>query len=114
RIEFIWRGKRFRRADVEAAAALAAAVVVALVRREVERREDRTEKEPRTELPRDEVRVLALPAEPRGFREGLLHHGRGVDEDLHLRARPFREPAGNLLQPLLDEVVVVAVLRIDR
>jgi hypothetical protein len=26
--------------------------------------------------------MLALPAEARGFRERLLHHRRGVDEDL--------------------------------
>ncbi len=57
--------------------------------------------------------MLALPAEPRRFRVGLFHHRGCVDEDLHLRAAFLRKPPRNLLQALLDEIVVVAVLRID-
>ena len=50
--------------------------------------EDRAEEEPGAEVAADEVGVLALPAEPGGLGERLLHHRRGVDEHLHVARRP--------------------------
>ena len=57
------------------------------VGRELRRREDRAEEEPRAEFAADEVGVLALPAEPGRLGERLLHHRRGVDEHLHVARR---------------------------
>ena len=62
----------------------------------------------------DEVGVLALPAEPGGFGERLFHHRRGVDEHLEIAPRFGREPAAERLQLALDDIVIVAPLRIDR
>ena len=57
--------------------------------------------------------MLALPADPRRLRQRLLHHRRGVDEDLDLRPGLRHQPAPEPLQPLLDQVVIVAPPRID-
>ena len=69
-------------------------VALGLVGRQLRGREDRAEEEPVAELARDQHRVLALPAEPGGCGERLLHHRRGVDEHLHVARRPRREEAG--------------------
>ncbi len=79
-----------------------------VVRRQFERGEDRAEKQPRAELARNQIGVLALPAEPGGCRERLLHHRRGVDEHFHVAARLRDQPARELLQPRLDDLVIVA------
>ena len=79
--------------------------------------EDRAEKQPRAELAADEIGVLALPAEPRRGGERLLHHGRGVDEHFYVSARLARmsdDEGGERFQPALDDVVIVAMARIDR
>ena len=86
RIEPIGRGEGRGRADVEAGAAGAAMVRSRRVRRQVERGEDRAEKQPRAEFARHQVGVLALPAEAGGGGERLLHHGGGVDEHLDVAA----------------------------
>lgn len=58
--------------------------------------------------------MLALPAQMRRLRQRLLHHRRGVDEDFHVRRRGRDQPARQRLQALLDEIVIVVALRIDR
>ena len=64
---------------------------------------------------RHQVGVLALPAQPpRDLGQRLLHQGRGVHEHLQLAAERLRHPAAQRLQPLLDEVVVVVALGVDR
>ena len=68
RIELVGRGEGIGRADVEAAAAAAAMVGLGRVGLELARGEDRAEEQPRAELARDEVGVLALPAEPGALR----------------------------------------------
>ncbi len=98
RIELVGRGERRGRADVETGAARAAVIDVGVVARQVERGEDRAEKQPRAELARHEVGVLALPAEAGGLRQRLFHHGGGVDEHFHVvagRARPASAPASS-------------------
>ncbi len=74
----------------------------------------RAEKQPRAEFAADQIGVLALPAEAGGFGQRLFHHRRGVDEHLDVGAAARGELAGDFLQPALDDVVVVAVVRIDR
>ena len=60
------------------------------------------------------IRVLALPAEAGRFGERLLHHRRGVDEYLDVAAGVFDEPAPEAFEPLLDQLVVVVALGVDR
>jgi hypothetical protein len=84
------------------------------IRLEFERGEDRAEKQPGAELERDEVGVLALPAEARGRGERFFHHGRGVDEHLRLAAGGLDERAGDALELRFDEVVIVLAMRIGR
>jgi hypothetical protein len=57
--------------------------------------------------------VLALPAEARLLGERLLQDGGGVDHDLDPRAEAGGDEAGELLQPALEHVVVVAVAGVD-
>ena len=113
RIEPVGCREGVGRAGVEAGAAGAAMVLLRRVRLDLGRGEDRAEKQPRAELAADEIGVLALPADAGGFGERLFHDRRGVDEDLHVAAGPGDDAAGDLLQPALDDVVIVAVLRID-
>ena len=62
-------------------------VLLRLVGREIRRGQDRADEEPGAELARDEIGVLALPAEPCLLGERLFHQRGGVDEDLHLGLR---------------------------
>ena len=64
RIEPVGRREGLGRADVEAGRARAAVIGLGVVRRELERGEDRAEEQPRAVLARNEIGVLALPAEP--------------------------------------------------
>ena len=89
-------------------------ILAGVVRRQFERGEDRAEKQPRAELARDEIGVLALPAEAGGRGERLFHHGGGVDEHLHVAAGLREQPAGERLEPRLDDLVIVVALRVDR
>ncbi len=65
---------------------LPAMILFARVRLDVERREDGADEQPRAEFARDEIGVLALPAEARLLRQRLLHHRRSIDEELHFGA----------------------------
>ena len=58
--------------------------------------------------------MLALPAESSRLRQRLLHHRGGVDEHLDLAADGRDQPSRQRLQPLLDQVVIIVALRIDR
>ena len=95
-------------------------IALGRIERQRQRREDRAEKQPGAELARDEIGVLALPAKARRLRQRLLHHGRGVDENLDLRRAKAAMRAAATSQPAscfrraLDDVVIVAVARIDR
>ena len=94
-------------------------VALGPVRLQLQRGEDGAQKEPRAQLAAHEVGVLALPAKARRLPQRLFHHRRGVDENLDLRRAALAlglgdEPASEPLQPLLDHVVIVAVLGIDR
>ena len=71
------------------------------------------QEEPRTKLARDEIGVLALPAETGRFAQGFFHERRGIDEDLHLSARFACEPRSDPLELALDDVMIVAPERIN-
>ena len=94
-------------------------VDLGFVHRQLEIGEDLGEEEPRAEAARDEIGVLALPAEAGLLGQRLFHHRGGVDEDLHLAlAQPHAPGLGQkvlrqLLEPALDDVVIVAVAGID-
>ena len=64
-------------------------------------------------MPADQIGVLALPAKTGGGGERLFHDRGGVDEDFHLGARQPLQPSGDGFQAALDELVIVAVLRVD-
>ena len=81
---------------------------------EIERRQDDAEEEPRAVFAADEVRMLALPAEACGLSQRFFHHGGGVDEDFDLAAEFGDERARHVLQALLDDVVIVGALSVDR
>ena len=114
-IELVWRGEGIGRARILAGTTLAAAVGMGCVRFEAERRVDRAEEKPAAVAPADQIGVLALPTDSGGLAKRLLHHRRGIDEDLELaRGFAFDQPARERLERLLDHIVIVAPLRINR
>ena len=110
RIDLVGRGERARRTDVEAGVARAAMIALRRIGLDLERGEDRAQEQPRAEFARHEIGVLALPADARRRRERLLHHRRGIDEDLDVAAIGLGDPAREPLQPPLEHVVIVAAL----
>ena len=64
---------------------------------------------------RRETRLVCLPCQPMPALLGqrLFHQGRGVDEGLGLAGELLGDLAGELLQPALDQLVVVAALGVD-
>jgi hypothetical protein len=89
--------ERLGRADVEAASAGPAmlAMVGRRVRLQLEAGQNDSEEQPAAMLAADEVGMLALPADPGGLGEGLLHPRRGVDEHLELGRRFADAAAAN-------------------
>ena len=83
------------------------------VRLQLQGGQHRAQEQPRAVVKRNEVGVLALPADPRRLGQRLLHQGRGVHEHLHLAVELGRHPAAELLQAALDQLVVVIALGID-
>ena len=76
--------------------------------------EDRPQEEPASQVARQQVRVLALPAQARRLCQGLFHDRRSIDKDLDLFAwHLLQQPAAKLFQPLLDQVVIIAPLGIN-
>ena len=112
RIDLIGRGERARGTHIETSAAGAAVIMLRLVGRDLQRREDRPEKQPGTIKPRHEIGVLALPTRAGRLRQWFLHYRRGVDEHLHVRAKAVRNEAGKLPQLRFHHVVIVVALRV--
>ncbi len=77
------------------------------VGRQIQRGEDRAEKQPGAEIARHQIGVLALPAQPGRGGQRLFHHRRGVDEKLHVAASRARSIQRANLQPRLDHVVII-------
>ena len=57
--------------------------------------------------------MFTLPANTRFFSQRLFHQRRGIDEDLDLLAGFFREGPRELFEALLEQVMIIGVLRID-
>src|ERR1700733_8792944 len=112
-IETIRRGEGGRRADIEAGAAIAAMILLRHVLRQFKRRENGAEEEPRAELARHQIGMLALPADARRGGKRLFHHGRGIEEHLDVAAGFLDQPAPETLQPRLDHVVIIVTARVN-
>ena len=81
---------------------------------ELEAQIDLAEKQPGAELSRDQIGVLALPAQPGALGERLFHDRRRIDKQFE-RARPaLVDPMRERLQPAFQNLVVIAAARIDR
>ena len=89
-------------------------ILFASVGRQVQRGENCAEKEPRAELARYQIGMLALPPQPGGGGERLLHERCRIDEYLYGGARVREQPARHPLEPRLYDVVIVVALCIDR
>jgi hypothetical protein len=84
------------------------------VRRQLERCEDRTEKQPRPELARNQIGVLTLPADAGSGGERLLHDRGGIDEDPRVAAGLRGQPPRQRVESRLDDVVIVVGPRVNR
>ena len=62
---------------------------------------------------RDQVGVLALPAEPRRLGQRLFHDRRGIDENLRFAAQPADDELRQMLQFSLDHIMIVAIPGVD-
>ncbi len=89
-------------------------VALRFIRRQVQVGEHLPQEQPGAMLAGDEVGVLALPSDAGPLRQGFFHDRGGVDEDLERAAVAFGHPAAQPLQAFLDQVMVVAVARVDR
>ena len=65
-------------------------------------------------LARNQIGMLALPAEARLGRKRFFHQRRGIDEDFHVSAALLNEGARELFQAFFQDVVIVLTARIDR
>ncbi len=105
---------RAGRAGVDARATRSAEVGVGEIGVELGDGEDLSEQQPRAEIARQQVGVLADPAEPGALGPGALEHGPGVDE----RARGFTrfglEPVGKPCEPPSHDLVIVAAAGVER
>ncbi len=57
--------------------------------------------------------MLSLPAETGCCRQRLFHDRRRIDEDFDILAGARGKTGGDLLQPALDDIVIIAVACID-
>src|SRR5262249_6506524 len=88
-------------------------VLLPLIGLELESEVDLAQEEPGAQRARDQIRVLALPADAGALGERLFHHRRGVDKYLEIAAPALRDEPGERLQPRLHDVVVIATARVD-
>src|ERR1700733_11066422 len=58
--------------------------------------------------------MLPLPPKTTALGQGLFHDRGRIDEDLHLAFEARHEELGQMFQPTLDEIVVVAVPGVNR
>ena len=88
-------------------------VALGLVVGQLRRQQQLAQEQPRAELARHQVGVLALPAMARRLRHRLLHQRRGVDEHFQVVAIGVPDEAAERLELCLHHVVIVAALGVD-
>ena len=108
------RDDRPGRAGCDAPRAAPAMLLGRSVGLELERGHDDPEEQPVAMGPRQQIAVLALPADPGRRGERLLHHRRGVDKHFQLARRSIDDESRQRLQALLDRLVIVAALGVGR
>ena len=79
----------------------------------MKRRIDLAEKKPRTELPRHQVGVFALPPQSRLCAQWLLQDRGCIDKYLHVAVEGFAHPAANSFKAFLQDIVIVLISGID-
>ncbi|QTK79901.1 hypothetical protein AT6N2_C2270 [Agrobacterium tumefaciens] len=114
RIQLVGSGEGCRGAGVEAGAAGAAMILLGLIETQLGRGEHAAQKQPGAMAAADEIGMFALPAETGRGGKRLFHYRGSVDEDLHILTGAGSKARGDLLQPPLDDVMVIAVAGIDR
>ena len=112
RIEPVGRGEASV-GQAQAAPARAAVVSFRGIGLELETEINLAEEKPGAELPRYEIGVLTLPAEPGPLGERLFHDRRRIDKQLERTRPPLRSNARRL-QPAFQGVVIIAAASIDR
>ena len=113
-VDAVGRGESMRGAYIEATPAGPAMIFLGRVGSDLRGGEDRADEQPRAEFARNEIGVLALPAQSGAGGERLLHDRRGIDEDLHVALGEFLHARGKRRELRLEHVVIIVTLRIDR
>ena len=75
---------------------------------------DRAQKEPVAQIPAEQVRMLALPADPRRLGQRFFHHRRGIDEHLHRISALLDQPARQAFERRFHDIVIIPAAGIDR
>ena len=89
-------------------------ILLGFVSGKFSRREQSPEKKPVPQLPADKIRVLSLPPQACRLSERFFHDRRRVHEHFDFATElPIQEPAPQTLQPLLYDLVIVAIPRVD-
>ncbi len=88
-------------------------IAFSFTRRQRQGRENRAKKQPRAIFARYKIGVFALPAQAGACGKRFFHDWRSIDEDLELAAGFLDELACNAFQAFFDDVVIIAVLRVN-
>ena len=96
-IHLIGRYKGLGWADVQTPRAPATMIDLRSVRLQIQRGKNRPQKHPISGLPADQIRMLALPAQPRCLPQGLFGHWGGVHEDFNFATTFGNQPTSQTL-----------------
>ena len=70
------------------------------------------DEKPRSQCPRHQICMLALPAKARPMGQRLFHQRRRIHKNFHVRLRYTRKPRRNFLELALHHIMVIPVQRI--
>lgn len=88
-------------------------VFLCLIPLKLGRGEHAAQKQPRAMSAADEIGVLALPAKSSRRRQRLFHYRGRVHEDFNVFTSPCGKAGRDFLQTSLDDVMIIAVARIN-
>ncbi len=100
------------RANIQTGRARAAVTDLRRVFWQIKRGENRAQKEPIAQIARQKIGVLALPAQTSCLGQGFFHHRSRIDKNLDLGRCLPDDPTAQPLKPPLDQIVIIAPLRI--